>query len=105
MQDALDFIAAIFEFKFFAGYRENFSDIDWVSLGLGAKIEDFEKFEPICQIWEMALTVYLNVRGNIAVAVDRKSYYDEKFLKANKVDTIKPGTSFGEIGVLYGASR
>lgn len=68
-------------------------------------MDEFEKYKPICQIWEMALTVYLNIKGNIAVAVDRKGYYDEKFLKEHQVATIKPGISFGEIGVLYGASR
>lgn len=93
------------KFKFFYEYQKSLKPIDWIALALSANIEEFEPYSPICQMYDIAVTVYMNIEGTIGVITDRKNRYTKEFLKDNKTAFIKPGLSFGEIGVLYGASR
>lgn len=84
---------------------DKLTDMDWICLGLGAELRKFDPFKPICQIWDLALTVYFNVEGDIGVAIERRGKYTQQFMDEFQVAVIKPGISFGEIGVLYGANR
>jgi hypothetical protein len=98
-------VAALHQFKFFTEYEDDLVAADWLALALSAKVESFEPYKPICQLWDTAVTVYMNIYGNIGVTTDRRNAYNKKFMEEHQVAVIKPGVSFGEIGVLYGASR
>jgi CRP-like cAMP-binding protein len=81
------------------------TDMDWIALGLGARVVKYNPYKPICQIWDKALTVYFNLEGDISVAIERRGKYNQEFLDQYQVAVIKAGISFGEIGVLYGENR
>jgi len=101
----MKFVSALIKFEFFYEYQDALQPIDWVALAISADIKFFSPYSSICQIWEIAVTVYLNIQGDIGVVTDRRNRYTKDYMKENRVAFIKPGTSFGEIGVLYGSSR
>ena len=57
------------EFKFFSDYMDKLTILDWICLGLGAKIVKFEPLKAICLYWDKALTVYFNLEGEIGVCI------------------------------------
>lgn len=99
------FISALREFVFFKDYESLLSTEEWLAIGISARLCEFKEFQPICQIWDMALKVYFNLAGNIAVAIERKGRYNQEFMDKHQVDVLSPGMSFGEIGVLYDEKR
>jgi len=84
---------------------EKLSDLDWISLGLGSNMVKFEPMKPICQLWDLALTVYFIAEGNISVVTERRNKYNQEIIDEFQVAVLKPETGFGEPSVLYGETR
>ena len=80
-------------------------DEEWMSLGLSAGIRVFEPYETICKMLQPARIVYLILSGHIIVTKERKKKYNQENLEGKVLAYLKPGMSFGEIGVLYNSKR
>lgn len=105
MQDVARFISAIRKFKFFSRYDGLMRDTEWMSLGLSATIKTFGPYETICKRLQPARVVYLILSGDIIVTKERKKKLSKEKLEGKILAFLKPGMSFGEIGVLYNTKR
>lgn len=80
-------------------------DEEWMSLGLSAITRTFEPYEVICRIQQPARIVYLILSGNIIITKEKMRKFDKETLEGNVLAYLKPGMSFGELGVLYNSKR
>lgn len=80
-------------------------DEEWMSLGLSATIKTFGPYETICKMDHSARVVYLILSGDIIVTKKKKNKFKKEELEGKILAFLKPGMSFGEIGVLYNSKR
>ena len=56
-------------------------------------------------MFEASNEVFLILNGEIAVTVEMKKVYTKEVLEGKTLAVLKPGISFGELGVLYQTPR
>ena len=56
-------------------------------------------------MFEASNEVFLILTGEVAVTVEMRKVYTKEILQESTLAVLKPGISFGELGVLYQTPR
>lgn len=92
-------------FPYFIEYAQRLGIAEWLAIALSFKLRRYGKLSPVIQSGESSNNVHLILRGDTAVIMGRKNDYTLEHVLENKIVVLKPGSSFGEVGVIYERKR